>query len=154
MINALRNAVATYGEVKLGIRKEEIGTHSLRSGTAMANYLGECPVYVIRMIGRWSSDAFLSYIRKQVEQFSHKVSSKMLRFQFHRHIPDMVSTASRYDQRRQTHPNDAETRKNIIGRMAQKARMTPLPLQHDAKKNFNGGASHCIRSWARGRILL
>jgi len=88
MTIALRNAVEAYGQTKLGIRKEEIGTHSLRSGAAMALYLGECPVYVIMMIGRWSSDAFLSYIRKQVEQFSHKVSSKMLRFQFHRHIPD------------------------------------------------------------------
>ena len=133
MINALRNAVVAYGETKLGIRKEEIGTHSLRSGAAMAMYLGECPIYVIMMIGRWSSVAFLSYIRKQVEQFSHKVSSKMLRFQFHRHVPDTVSTASRYDQRRQTHPIDTETRKNIIGRMAQQARMTPSPSQRDAK---------------------
>ena len=34
----------------------------------MAMYLGDCPVYSIMMIGRWSSDAFLRYIRKQVEQ--------------------------------------------------------------------------------------
>ena len=34
-------------------------------------FLGECPVYTIMLIGRWSSDAFLRYIRKQVEQFSH-----------------------------------------------------------------------------------
>ncbi len=54
----------------------------------MAMYLGQCPVYVIMMIGRWSSDAFLVYIRKQVEQFSNGISSKMLRFQFHRHIQD------------------------------------------------------------------
>ena len=54
----------------------------------MAMYLGECPVYKITMIGRWSSDAFLRYIGKQVEQFSHKVSTRMLTFETHRHIPE------------------------------------------------------------------
>ena len=73
MVNALRAAVAAIGEEKLGISKEDVGTHSIRSGAAMAIYLGECPVYVIMMIGGWSSDAFLRYIRKQVEQFSHNV---------------------------------------------------------------------------------
>ena len=101
-------------------KKEEIGTHSLRAGAAMAMYLGECPVYVIMMIGRWSSDSFLTYIRKQVEQFSQKVSSKMLRSQFHRHIPD------REIGRQRGQPNDSKTSRNIIGRMTQQIRMTPL----------------------------
>jgi hypothetical protein len=42
----------------------------------MAMYLGECPVYTVMLIGRWSSDAFLRYIRKQVMEFSHNVSKK------------------------------------------------------------------------------
>jgi hypothetical protein len=104
-----------------GIRKEEIGTHSLRAGAAMAMYLGECPVYVIMMIGRWSNDAFLSYIRKQVEQFSHKVSSKMLQFQFHWHLP------SKYEAKQGTHTVDAETRKNIVGRMTRQIWIVPSP---------------------------
>ena len=60
------------GEEILGIKAEEVGTHSIRSGAAMSMYLGECPVYTITMIGRWSSDAFLLYIRKQVEQIETK----------------------------------------------------------------------------------
>jgi hypothetical protein len=44
----------------------------------MAMYLAGVPVYTIMLLGRWSSDAFLRYIRKQVKEFSAGVSSKML----------------------------------------------------------------------------
>ena len=90
MTKALRAAVVSIEEKMLGIKAEDVGTHSIRSGAAMAMYFGECPVYTIMMIGRWSSDAFLRYIRKQVEQFSPNVSSRMLSFGMHRHIPDMA----------------------------------------------------------------
>jgi hypothetical protein len=79
----------------------------------------------------------------------------MLRFQFHRHVPDTVLTVSKYDQRRQTHPNDAETRKNIIGRMAQQAQMTPLPPQVDARMNLMAehlialGVGHRAKSYCK-----
>jgi hypothetical protein len=52
MINALRDAVEATGEVKLGIKKEDVGTHSIRLVAAMAMYLGECPVFMIMLIGR------------------------------------------------------------------------------------------------------
>ena len=57
MVEALRAAVGSIGEETLGFKMKEVGTHSIRSGAAMAMYLGECPVYTIMMIGRWSSDA-------------------------------------------------------------------------------------------------
>jgi hypothetical protein len=45
-----------------------------------------------------SSDAFLRYIRKQVEEFNHEVSQKMLTHMFHRNIPDYSSpTVSHLD---------------------------------------------------------
>ena len=44
----------------------------------MAMYLDNVPIFTIMLIGRWRSDAFLKYIRKQVEQFSHNVSTRML----------------------------------------------------------------------------
>jgi hypothetical protein len=81
VINSLRYAVCAIGEARLGISKEEIGTHSIRLGAAMAMYLGECPVYTIMLIGRWSSNTILWYIRKQVMEFSHNVSKRMLTFQ-------------------------------------------------------------------------
>jgi hypothetical protein len=63
VIKALRDAVSAIGEARLGIAKHEIGTHSIRLGAAMAMYLGECLVYTIMLIGQWSSNAFLWYIR-------------------------------------------------------------------------------------------
>jgi hypothetical protein len=56
----------------------------------MEMYLGEIPVYTIMLIGRWSSNAFLCYIQKQVEQFLRNVAKKMLTFRSFRHIPDIA----------------------------------------------------------------
>ena len=64
---ALRAAAKIIGEDRLGFKPHEVGTHSLKSGAAMAMYLEEVPVYSIMLMGRWSSDSFLRYIRKQVE---------------------------------------------------------------------------------------
>ena len=89
MIHALQDAVEAIGTEKLNIEKHEIGTHSLRSGAAMAMFLGGIDSERIKMIGRWNSDCFLRYIRKQVEQFSQDVSKKMITHQFHRHIPSV-----------------------------------------------------------------
>jgi len=49
--DALRDGVRTYGESKLQIKVEEVGTHSICSGAAMAMYLGCLPVYAIQLIG-------------------------------------------------------------------------------------------------------
>ena len=128
MVAALRDAVVAIGEDLLGFKKEQVGTHSIRSGAAMAMYLGECPVYTIMLIGRWSSDAFLRYIRKQVEQFSHNVSRRMIRFQFHRHIPDLDPSVSHMDPRQRNHPDNAETRVNIGGNSSMRVRLPAMSL--------------------------
>ena len=128
MTKALRAAVVSIGVEVLGIKVEDVGTHSIRSGAAMAMYLGECPVYTIMMIGRWSSDAFLRYIRKQVEQFSHNVSSRMLWFEMHRHIPDMAPRVSHLDPRQRNHPNNAETRRNVVGNSARRVQLPSFSL--------------------------
>ena len=41
-------------------------------------HLAGVPSYSIMMIGRWSSDAFLLYIRRAVQEFSGGISQKML----------------------------------------------------------------------------
>jgi hypothetical protein len=41
-------------------------------------YLNGVPVYTIMLLGCWSSDASLRYIRKQVESFGSGVLSKMI----------------------------------------------------------------------------
>jgi hypothetical protein len=73
ILQHLRAACATIGSACLGFEQHKIGTHSLHSRAAMEMYLGEIPVYTIMLIGRWSSDAFLRYICKQVNN-----SCKML----------------------------------------------------------------------------
>mmetsp|Transcript_28039 Transcript_28039/g.58953 ORF Transcript_28039/g.58953 Transcript_28039/m.58953 type:complete len:348 (-) Transcript_28039:199-1242(-) len=130
MVHALRDAAAAVGEARLGFAKEDIGTHSLRSGAAMSMYLGECPVYTIMMIGRWSSDAFLLYIRKQVEQFSHNVATKMLAFETYNHIPDYNPSIARVDPRTRNHADNAATRRNIGGDTAAQARLPAFALHY------------------------
>ena len=120
--------VLSSREDKLGFRAEQVGTHSQRSGAVMAMYLGECPVYTIMMIGRWSSDDFLRYIRKQVEQFSHNVSHRMICFQFHRHIPDLEPAVSHLDPRQRNHPDKAKTKRNIGGNLSKCVCLTAMSL--------------------------
>jgi hypothetical protein len=128
VINALRDAVVAIGEHRLGITKDQIGTHSIRSGAAMAMYLGECPVFTIMLIGRWSSDAFLRYIRKQVMEFSQNVAKKMIQYQNFRHIPDIHRRIPRDDPRQRNNPNNAETRRNVGGNMSRQARLPAFSL--------------------------
>ncbi|KAL7454438.1 hypothetical protein ACHAXS_000331 [Conticribra weissflogii] len=121
MVNALRDAAAVIGEDHLGFKKEGIGAHLLRSGAAMSMYLEECLVYTIMMMGRWLSDAFLLYIRKQVKQFSHNVANKMLTYKLYNHIPDYEPTISRLDPRLRNHADNAATRWNVGGDTAAQA---------------------------------
>lgn len=93
IVHALHDGLKTYGEDRLRINTNKIGTHSIRSGAAMAMYLGGVPVFAIQMIGRWSSDSFMKYIRKQIEQFTFDVSQKMLTMQHFGHVPNNAPTS-------------------------------------------------------------
>ena len=107
----------------LNIKAEEVGTHSLRSAAAMAMILVGLPVYLIMLMGRWSSNAFLQYILKQIEQFSHDVSSKMIENMFHGYIPSLSTTNTDRDPRQRNNPNNAETRRNVGGDATRQARL-------------------------------
>jgi hypothetical protein len=110
VINSLRDVVGAMGESCLGISKMEIGTHLIRSGAAMAMYLGKCPVNTIMLIGWCSSDAFLRYIQKQVMEFSHNISKKMLRFKHNQHVPNFDHMISAHNPRVWNNPHNAKTR--------------------------------------------
>ena len=73
----------------LGFTGKEVGTHSVRSSLAMALYLSKRPVSTIMLLGRWSSDAFLLYIRRQIQEFSTGVSSDMISNENFFTIPDL-----------------------------------------------------------------
>jgi hypothetical protein len=90
----IREAVATLGHEMLGFLPEDVGTHSNRSGGAMGMFLAGTPVYTIMLMGRWSSDAFMRYIRKQVLSLSHGIAAKMLTYEQFYTVPDFVHTAA------------------------------------------------------------
>ncbi len=127
VINALQDAVVAIGEHQLGINKEDIGTHLIRSGMAMAMYLGGCAV-TIMLIERWLSDAFLQYIRKQVMEFSQNVANKMLTYQNFHHIPDIHRQIPRADPSQRNNPNNAKTRWNVGGNMLRQACLPAFSL--------------------------
>jgi hypothetical protein len=58
----------------------------------MAMCLAGVPIFLIMLIRRWSSPAFLKYIRKQVQEFSHGISSKMIEVQSFKHINNPATT--------------------------------------------------------------
>jgi hypothetical protein len=123
VINALQDVVGAIGETQLGIAKHKIGTHSIRSGAAMAMNLGECPVYTIMLIGCWLSDAFLWYIRKQVMEFSHNMSKKMLCFKNYKHVPNYNHRIAANDPGVCNNPNNAKMQRNVGGDASWQSRL-------------------------------
>lgn len=67
------------------ISADDVGLHSIRSSAAMGMYLnGMIPVYYI-YLGRWSTNAFLRCIRKQVTEFSNNVSRQIIQTPAYHH---------------------------------------------------------------------
>jgi len=100
LLKRLRFATTSIGSESLGFTAKEVGLHSARSGAAMAMYLAHVPVFTIMLLGGWSSDAFLHYIRKQVKEFSNGIRSKMIQ---HKHFFTIPSSSSK-DPRMSNNP--------------------------------------------------
>lgn len=129
VITTLRPACATIGSAHLAFKPEEIGMHSLCLGAAIEMYLVGVLVYTIILIGRWSSDAFLHYILKQVEQFSKDIAQKILMHQSFCTIPDVAPlVVSNKDPRQRNHSNNAETRRNIGCDMSHRVQLPAFSL--------------------------
>jgi hypothetical protein len=90
----------SIGADSLDFSAKQIGLCSARSGAAMAMYLARVPVFTIMLLGRWSSDAFLHYIHKQVKEFGNGISSKMIQLEHFFTIP----SSSAEDPRISNHP--------------------------------------------------
>ena len=69
---------AQGGKLAFGFDAVDIGTKSIRSGAAMALFLMNVSVQKIKMMGRWSSEAFLVYIRPQVLEWTNGLSQTMI----------------------------------------------------------------------------
>ena len=92
ILTAFRANADSMGKDTLGFSSDEIGTHSTRSAAAMAMFMDDTPVYMIMLMGRWSSDAFLKYIRRQVLEFSKGMSLRMIRNDILFSIPEHRSS--------------------------------------------------------------
>ena len=91
LISSYQSNAASIDEYKLGFKPEDIGTHSNRCAAAMAMFMDDTPVYMIMLMGWWSSDAFLKYVRRQVLYFSKGVSIPMIRNDILFTIPEHLS---------------------------------------------------------------
>lgn len=109
----LRSSVDCIGTDILGFSSKDIGTHSIRASLAMMMYLAKEPTYTIMLIGRWSSDAFLAYIEKQIKEFTKGVSTRMLENDHFFNIPLAKDTEG---NKGRSHHRQANL--NIFGRQA------------------------------------
>ena len=55
-------------------------------------FLSGVSTITIQRVGRWSSEAFLEYIREQVESFTLGVSQKMLSYEFFHNLGTSANT--------------------------------------------------------------
>ena len=60
----------------------------------MAMFLSGTSIIIIKKVGRWSSEAFLEYIREQVESFTLGVSKRMLRYEEFFNLQNPEETSS------------------------------------------------------------
>ena len=74
----LRRTVESFGEDRLGIKMGDVGTHSIRASFAMMLMLNNLADSLIMKKGRWKSDAFLVYIRAQINKFGYNTSKQMV----------------------------------------------------------------------------
>ena len=96
----LKATVELIGADTLGFTPEDVGLHSIRSGGAMAMFLSKTSTIIMMRVGRWSSDAFLEYIREQIENFTVDVSENMIKFETFFNMSNEQSSESRssYDK--------------------------------------------------------
>jgi len=73
----IRATVDVLGVEQMGFGPKEVGIHSIRSSFAMFLYIQFVRTDKIMLQGRWKSDAFLTYVRKQ-ERFKCKYSDEII----------------------------------------------------------------------------
>ena len=64
IIAVIRAKYLRVGADRLGFAPEDIRTHCLHSGRAMAMHLANVPNRTLTVIGRWRSLGFMVYIQK------------------------------------------------------------------------------------------
>ena len=92
-LKMLRSGTEKMGFDALGFYPNQVGTHSIRSGGAMAYFLlPELSDSAVMFKGRWKSTAFLSYIRPQVDQCMKGHASKIVANRHWYNVPALDPT--------------------------------------------------------------
>ena len=82
-------SVASLIEDKLFFCQNEIGTRSIRTSAAMGWCLaGEYPT-TIKLMGRWKSEAWEIYFRKQIMEFGKGMASALVKHEFYHYLPSL-----------------------------------------------------------------
>lgn len=116
------SCTALGGKETFGYSTGDIGTRSLRSGAAMSLFLMNHSVHKIMILGRWSSDAFLVYIRPQVLEWTNNMSQDMIHLDSFFDATDPRKTAKADPRTRQ--------RPSSTARSTRPLRMQPMHLHH------------------------
>ena len=82
----VRLAASSCHLAERGYDMTRIGTHSLRSGGAMALKLAGYDHDMIRKLGRWNSDTYLLYIQTQIGSLTAGVARSMARLTWFRNV--------------------------------------------------------------------
>ena len=77
IVKSVRLAATALNLTKKGLHPSLLGSHSLRSGGAMAMKLNGEGTDTIRKCGRWSSDTFLMCIHEQISALGRGLSKRM-----------------------------------------------------------------------------
>jgi len=78
IVRVVKAAVRSSGLAgKGGYPIEQVGSHSLRAGGAMAMYLNKHTAIEIQRAGRWTSDTFLEYIHCQIDASTRGLAQSM-----------------------------------------------------------------------------
>ena len=86
IITVLRVECKLTGAARLGFAPEDVGTHSLRSGGAMAMHIADFPDRTLVTIGRWRSLGFMVYIQQHIFPFGTVVLVCMSAQPWFRHL--------------------------------------------------------------------
>ena len=77
ILGQLRTATKSTGEERQGLQADRIGTHSIRSGAAMAMHLAGMSGKTIEMVDRWRSRTLMRYLHIQVPDTTLGVATHM-----------------------------------------------------------------------------
>jgi hypothetical protein len=77
---AIKTNVLQLGLHQFGFTRDNVSSHSLRAGGAMAMKLNGVDTITIKKHGRWSSNTFLDYIHEQIGALTAGVATQMSKY--------------------------------------------------------------------------